>query len=332
MAIYDLVSTIPSTLKKNDILNCSYSGAVKKIVLPKGKYKLECWGAQGGSYSTYLGGYGGYSVGILQLTEKSTNLYLYTGGQPTTSTSSSVTIEGGFNGGGKARYHSYGGTTSYCQAGGGASDIRIGTESLYARVIVAGGGGGSSSINAAITKHGGGLVSGSPVSGYNASQTAAGTNGSFGFGADGYISGYNYKYAAGGGGGGWYGGGAINSQSDSVNYREYNGGGSGYVYTAETMSNYPTGCLLNAAYYLMDAKTIGGNQSMVDPETGNTVAGRAGHGYIRITVIDVGITLYIKHENTIKNSKQAFVKVSGIWKTVAEVYIKVNGTWKKAGE
>ncbi|MCL2355099.1 MAG: glycine rich domain-containing protein, partial [Oscillospiraceae bacterium] len=47
---------------------------------------------------------------------------------------------GGFNGGG------HGGAFSYSEptgGGGGASDIRIGTNSLFARVIVAGGGGRS---------------------------------------------------------------------------------------------------------------------------------------------------------------------------------------------
>ena len=39
-------------------------------VLESGTYKLETWGAQGGSYnSTYHGGYGGYSVGYVKLNE-----------------------------------------------------------------------------------------------------------------------------------------------------------------------------------------------------------------------------------------------------------------------
>lgn len=283
---YDLTSTVPSKLKTGDILNCPYSGTAKSITLPKGTYKLECWGAQGGSYSSYYGGNGGYSYGTITLTTD-TLLYLYTGGQPITSTSSSVTIAGGFNGGGKARYHSYRDTTTYCQAGGGASDIRIGIDSLYARVIVAGGGGGSASVNAATTKYGGGTSGGSPVSVYAATQTSAGTNGSFGIGADGDVSGYNYKYASGGGGGGWYGGGAINKHSDSNNYRGHNGGGSGYVYTSSTASNYPSGCLLNSSYYLTDASTVAGNTSFTGI-SGSSETGHSGNGYIRITAIKVG--------------------------------------------
>jgi hypothetical protein len=312
---YDLTSVIPSSVKAGDILNCPYSGTAKSITLPKGTYKLECWGAQGGSYSSYYGGNGGYSYGTITLTTD-TLLYLYTGGQPNTSTSSSVTIAGGFNGGGKARYHSYKDTTTYCQAGGGASDIRIGTDSLYARVIVAGGGGGSASVNAATTKYGGGTSGGSPVSGYAATQTSAGTNGSFGIGADGYVSGYNYKYASGGGGGGWYGGGAINEHSDRTNYRGYNGGGSGYVYTSSTASNYPSGCLLNSSYYLTDASTVAGNASMIDPESGSSVTGRSGHGYVRITVISV-------------KSIEMKTNIGGIWKDAESVYVNIRGTWKE---
>ena len=70
MATYDLTSSIPTKIAAGDILNCPYSGTYKTITLPKGTYKLECWGAQGGyrSSSTY-GGKGGYSVGTITLTE-----------------------------------------------------------------------------------------------------------------------------------------------------------------------------------------------------------------------------------------------------------------------
>ena len=259
----------------------SYSGNSRNTKLLPGKYKLQVWGAQGGSYSSYYGGKGGYSEGILTLS-KDTPIYVYVGGQPSTSTDSSVTIAGGFNGGGRARYHSYSGTTTYCQAGGGASDIRIGQDSLYARVIVAGGGGGSASVDAATTKYGGGTNGGSPQSGYAGGTTSAGTNGSFGQGGDGYISGYNYKYASGGGGGGWYGGGGCSSHSDSTNYRGYNGGGSGYVYTSSTSSQYPSGCLLNSTYYLGSAKTVAGNTSFTST-SGGTETGHSGNGYAIIT-------------------------------------------------
>lgn len=263
----------------NTNMNFSYTGSVQTATLDPGKYILECWGAQGGSYSSYSGGAGGYSIGTITLSQR-TNLYIYVGGQPATQTSTGAT-SGGFNGGGAGCSRTYNYST-YGQGGGGASDIRIGQDSFYARVIVAGGGGGSSSEDSFTTKYGGDTSGGSSASGYGATQTSAGTNGLFGQGGAATTSGTNYNYGSGGGGGGFYGGGACSSYSDSTNYRTYNGGGSGYVYTSNTASNYPSGCLLNSSYYLTNAQTISGNQNFQSP-TGDTETGHVGNGYVKIT-------------------------------------------------
>ena len=440
MAVYDLTQSIPaaSALVPGDILNCPYSGSAKTIQLPSGRWKLQCWGAQGGNgadaevttttstsymamtssnYTSYFdvtnstygfvigsdnywkanntgrnsttasttwtckysgtyileysyvteqnydkvtltttdtsansttthlsevsgsssgsvnvfldigdtiimtyskdrsqnasgeevklliklqststnynigekylstGACGGYSEGVLSLAEQTT-LYLYTGGQGGSSTSSTQNTEtaGGFNGGGKGKVRYYSKRYSSSGGGGGASDIRIGQDSLYARIIVAGGGGGDSGEGSLYTKVGGGTTSGSAVAEYQATQTKAGTNGSFGVGAN--STGYgNYNYGPGGGGGGWYGGGASTSVSDSnAEYRKYNGGGSGYVYSSSTASDYPSGCLLSSKYYLSNASTVNGGSSitLVDGTTG---IGRTGNGYIRLTFL-----------------------------------------------
>ena len=51
-----------------DILDYAYTGAAQTVVLPPGRYRLECWGAQGGYRSNAAyGGKGGYSVGELTL-------------------------------------------------------------------------------------------------------------------------------------------------------------------------------------------------------------------------------------------------------------------------
>ena len=285
--VYDLTSTIPKIIKTGDILNCPYSGSVKSITLPKGQYQLECWGAQGGTYSSYKGGPGGYSIGNIILTKKET-LFFYTGGAGTTSTAA------GFNGGGTG--------ISNGKGGGGASDIRVGQDSLYARVIVAGGGGGAGvrSASANPAGCGGGLyggdgyynnttgsyTTGSNRCGGSASQTAGGkpwstqSTGTGTFGQGGNASGYS----CGGGGGGWYGGGgAYDNDSDSDG--RWGGGGSGYVYTSSTASNYPSGCLLNSSYYLINAQTIAGNTAFTSP-TGTSETGHTGNGYIRITAIE----------------------------------------------
>lgn len=335
--IYDLTSVIPKIIKTGDILNCPYSGSAKSITLPKGQYKLECWGAQGGTMSSqgYNGGHGGYSVGNIILTKKET-LFFYTGGAGTTSNTNA-----GFNGGGTG--------ISNGRGGGGASDIRIGQDSLYARVIVAGGGGGAGVGSATVNPAGcgGGLyggdgyynnttgqyTSGTARDGGGASQTAGGKSwntqpaGTGTFGKGGNASGYS----CGGGGGGWYGGGgAYDNDSDSDG--RWGGGGSGYVYTSSTASNYPSGCLLNSSYYLTDAQTIAGNTAFASP-TGANETGHTGNGYVRITVIEAksGNTLIKTTSNTWKEQKQMFIKTTTTtWKPIKGVWTKITSdTWKQ---
>ena len=288
------------------IWNFPYTGTVQTITLGRGVYKLEVWGAQGGSYSTSyaVGGNGGYSYGTITLKDKATTLYIYSGGQGTAYTTSTYTSQGGggFNGGGGAGYRGGG--------GGGASDIRIGQDSLYARVIVAGGGGGAYAYSTSYKANGGagggtngisGNYYSSSYSGWvggGGSQTAGGTGGTgsstnyygqagtFGIGGN---TGYKYNstsyYSAGAGGGGWYGGGAAGNYSSSSRNRACGGGGgSGYIYAESTATNYPSGCLLTSKYYLTDAATIAGNTSFISP-TGTTETGHTGNGYCRITCI-----------------------------------------------
>lgn len=300
-----------------DIINFEFTGAVQTIQLTPGRYRLEVWGAQGGSYSSYAGGKGGYSVGVLSLpkitAETLTTLHVYVGGQPATVTTSRAVVPGGFNGGGNGQNRYYSGTYTYGQGGGGATDIRIGEDSLYARVIVAGAGGGSASVDAASTKHGGGTSGGAPQSGYGASQTAAGTNGSFGQGGSATTSGTNYKYGSGGGGGGWYGGGACSSYSDSTNYRGYNGGGSGFVWTGE---NAPSGYLLGEEYYLTDAQTIAGNTSFTAPD-GTAETGHSGNGYARVTVLEI-YTFGPKTPANFRQVSQDYFSIGLAWDAVAD--------------
>ena len=78
MATYDITISPPSAIKDNDILNCPYTGQQQSITLPKGEYKLECWGAAARKPSSSPGK-GGYATGVLTLNEKTT-LYLYVGG------------------------------------------------------------------------------------------------------------------------------------------------------------------------------------------------------------------------------------------------------------
>ena len=265
----------------------AFTGTVPEpwLVPVTGQYKLEVWGAQGGgsqvdgNSSLGVGGKGGYSYGTVSLNKNDT-LYIYVGGQGETSgTNNNTKAEGGFNGGGSAWGSSSGDPAG---GGGGATDIRINTDSLYARVIVAGGGGGGGE-DSEIGGYGGGTTGGS--SGSGTAGSASGPTGYFGIGG-------HTDYDGGGGGGGWYGAqpshGATtpytaNSSSDTSG----SPGGSGYVYTLSTASNYPSGCLLNASYYMTDAATVAGNVANTIPTTDGTgyETGHAGNGYARITLI-----------------------------------------------
>lgn len=330
----------PISVKKNQVLKYEYTGAAQSVTLPAGTYRLEVWGAEGGTATNNYGGYGGYSVGTLTLTDESTVLYIQVGGYPAFVGDDRVVVPGGYNGGGNGYNRYYNDTATYGQGGGGGTDIRIGQDSLYARVIVAGGGGGSASNgNERAKKYGGGLDGGCEASAYQAHQTPStgSTNvnfGTFGQGGAATTEGGNYKYGSGGGGGGWYGGAASNRYSDSeTTLRAYNGGGSGYVYTADTATNYPSGCLLNSSYYLTEAQTIAGNTSFPSPN-GGTETGHTSNGYARITVLAVepSISASVKVVGQWHQANEMFMKVNGVWKECIEAWMKVNGVWKSLGE
>ena len=255
-------------------------------------------------------------TGVITL-EETTKVYLYSGGKgkyiPIADNGDIIVAGGGFNGGGPSRVSKddsnnlVGGGS-----GGGGTDIRIGLDSLYSRVIVAGGGSGAShSVHTSYNKdnevsaviienydgrHGGGLSGeGDNLAG---KQNEAGYNPEYldGNGNFGTASAYVYNNIKGGqtgAGGGWYSG--ANTISPSNSYANYNnatiirsGGGSGYVYNEHNVSNYPSGCLLSSNYYLEEALTLDGNSKnpFVDPESGESVDGRYGDGYIRITILE----------------------------------------------
>ena len=267
---------VSSSVVVDSVLNYAYTGSSQNVELLPGKYKLEVWGAQGGyrSSSSY-GGKGGYSVGTITLTAN-TKLYAYFGGSGNTGGTS-----GGFNGGGKRDNYN---------GGGGGTDFRIGTDSLYARVIVAGGGGsdgatnktglygGGTSGGSASQNYGNGGQGGTATSGGSGYSSGSSTPGSFGKGGQGYYRSSGY---GGAGGGGWYGGAGSYPDGSGDDDRG-GGGGSGYVYTSSTASNYPSGCLLNSSYYLSNASTTAGNASMPATSSG-TETGHSGNGYARIT-------------------------------------------------
>ena len=224
------IKYVPSTTYTN-------SGEQIYTIPSTGIYKLEVWGAQGGSAPSDPGGYGGYSVGNVIL-QKGTLLYVNVGGQGQKNA-------GGYNGGGTGQ-NIAGSVSNAGYGGGGATHIATKsgllkslTNSLSSILIVSGGGGGiSESLNAGGS--GGGATGNAGTGGCyvptGGTQNGIGNSGDSDCTAAGFGYGGNAPngssaqgtYGAGGGGGGYYGGGAA-SFSTGSNCASGGAGGSGYI-------------------------------------------------------------------------------------------------------
>ncbi len=241
-----------------------YTGGIQSFyVSVSGNYKLEVFGAQGGSARDGLGGKGGYSYGNVYLTAGST-IYIGVGGAGQTGNSSTArVVPGGYNGGGtgsdavqSSGHWWYGGS------GGGATHIALNSNlgelknysgSSSKILIVAGGGGGAgarngwdnsgSSINQSFAGGaGGGLtgvsgIGGSTYEGTGGTQSSGGYSAYAGDGSFGQGGTYVPYHHTAGGGGGWYGGGGSYAYGSA-------GGGSSYIgslASANTIANYNSG-------------------------------------------------------------------------------------------
>jgi hypothetical protein len=300
-------------------------GAVEYPISVSGKYRIEVWGACGGSGGASSpdrasGGRGGYSVGTVNLQSGDT-LYLYAGGAGKAYAMQNGA--GGFNGGGASSHSDD--PDVYVGSGGGASDVRIGGKTLDHRVIVAGGGGGAggntlfSNDSEDDTGSGGGADSGGGaggglcgapgkpdgiyrggggaqiVGGVTGNSLADAVNGPGRFGEGGFTD--VIQRQGGGGGGGWYGGGAGSYDGG--------GGGSGWIFTQAAV-----GAWSNVAdrdryalddygysYQLEDAETVAGDMvnGMPDPRDtgfdpdnptfGGRMTGNDRGGFVRLIYI-----------------------------------------------
>ena len=126
---------------------------------------------------------------------------------------------------------------------------------------------------------GGGTTGGGYSTSYTGKQSAAGTNGGFGYGANQTAT--NYRYCSACGGGGWYGGGGGLSSDSTTTYTYYSGGGSGFVNTSASSGNRPSGY---TGLQLDSGTTYDGTQTFVAPG-GSNETGHSGNGYARITKI-----------------------------------------------
>lgn len=267
-----------------------YTGNIQTFTAPEnGTYKLEVWGAQGGSPVTDVhGGYGGYSVGLIDLNEGDT-IYICVGGAGGNNSSDPAA----YNGGGLANYSGSrgngGGATHIATATGELSDL---SSNQSAVILVAGGGGGAGYYGYGDEGDGGsgggyigghGLFNGSTTGDGN-SNTGSGGNQSSGGETENYSGQSHGSFGQGanrdddslwggsGGGGGWYGGGASTNNAGA-------GGGSGYINTS---------VLTDAAMYGYDVqtsdtaatKTYSVNTSSSDP---TSQVAKEGNGHARIS-------------------------------------------------
>ena len=239
-----------------------------EIVIKKGRYFFEAWGAQGGC-SNESSGRGGYASGYIQF-NKPTKIFVFVGGKGVYSDSDP---SAGFNGGGKGfiGYHK-----PKSGGGGGSTDFRFDKTDLKSRFLIAGGGGGEGTYitttynggagggtngtdGACLNGHtfngkAGNQTAGGAAVNYNGHKSGEGTELSGGIGT-------GSAYSGGGGGGGYY--------SGSGGYESGGGGGSGY-----------------ASASVMNPKLINGNTKM--PHINNVVSeGNKGDGAARITILDM---------------------------------------------
>lgn len=127
-----------------------YTGKEQVWSVPvTGYYLIEAWGASGGSSTnsgvTNVGGYGGYSQGVVKLTSKQT-LYVNVGGEGVYGTTSTAG-NGGYNGGGNGTKGTYSNVIRAGGGGGGATHVALASGLLSTLsggvsniLIVAGGG------------------------------------------------------------------------------------------------------------------------------------------------------------------------------------------------
>ena len=269
-----------------------YTGTEQVFTAPSdGKYKIELWGAQGGSdYSGVKASLGGYVSGniLLKAQEK---LYVYVGESPRYGSMSCY--ESNPN---TAFNSSHFGT---CAVGGGATDVRtaIGSDwddfnSLKSRIMVAGGGGGGIYIGNGGAS--GGLI-GYPGIGFNSTVSySIGTGGtqngsSFGkslrattMGGGGYYAGNSGSGANAGGGSSFISGhdgcDAIKEESTENNI----------IHTGQSVHysgmHFTDTVMIDGEGYKWTTEK-GEYTGMPSHDGAGTMKGNAGNGYARITYI-----------------------------------------------
>ena len=300
-----------------------------------GLYELETWGAQGGSgvnkntetggndYLIRAGGYGGYSVGTMNLTADS-NIYINVGGAGAfVDNSTTVNSSGGYNGGGTSNWYAAGGGATHMALDSGllstlsshATDNRI--------LIVAGGGSGTSAHSA-----GGGFCiggSGGGKAGFTGTNggSQGGSVGTGGTQSTGYSFGLGQsavstKTSAGAGGG--YYGGTLGTPSTS--WDACGGGGSGYIANTNLInkSMYCYGCtedLTNTGTFTVKTNGTSSYRDTTNCSDGYSSdpvskCAKAGNGYAKITYLGKPFKQQILSDNRLILNQPTLTTTSAV--------------------
>lgn len=274
---------------KEYVRNYGYTGSIKTLIVYKGIYKVETWGARGGaSYSSYRYG-GAYAMSRYGITEKK-NLSILVGGYGGAYSANNSNCNYQSGGGGGGSFVVEGNTFNpVCIAGGGGGNYDCNRNYSFAYGQAGQQGGRHGNVGATTVGYGGlafhgsggggllgdgGNANGTGGKGFKTGGGAAGASGGYsasgGFGGGGGT--YGYSYIGGGGGGGYTGGsGGQNSA--------YPGGGGGSFYI-QGPGQYPWD--LYDAWQNSAGYSKGGNEQM--PSTGSSLmTGNYSTGYVRIT-------------------------------------------------
>ena len=296
---FTIVSTAFCAYNVGQTWNYGYTGNEKMFTTAcTGTYKLEVWGAQGGTTYGYNGGYGGYSVGLISLSKDNT-LFINVGGA---GNANGTGAAGGYNGGGSSSKNSSQQAISRQGSGGGATHISTQSGLLKALanfknniLIVSGGGGGSNywpgmseyGVQFGYGGHAGGYIGNSGTStcsglstchnpGGGGTQTTNGTSqgvtAGFGYGGNG-----NSSSAGGSGGGsGFYGGGGSLDNAGG-------GGGSSYIGNSRLYNKvmYCYNCSQSSEVSTKTISTTCTNSTPIEN------CSKQGNGYARITLVSL---------------------------------------------
>ena len=296
--------------KSNKYVNFDYTGDIQSYTVPiTGKYRIECWGAQGGTDGNIAGGLGGYTSGNINLT-KGRTLYVVVGQHPTGD-------EECYNNGIK-RYGPLlpnGKRHGSAWPGGGSTDIRLiygngqwrNFDGIKSRIMVAAGGGGACGYWIGVPGAAAGGLKGSDgelyydespnaITGTGGEQTQGGRNGTvaqtdcgrnqFGYS---YLTngeslgrGGNGYYAGGNGG---HGGGTVGSGAGGSSFISGHSGCNAIKEESTEGNIVHSGQANHYSNLVFESTILSSGKELMPSPSGTGEYGHSGNGYARITFI-----------------------------------------------